>query len=160
MPFSTTTSLQYHTPKYRAFVIPVIFFFFFFLGGGGGGGGGGNRFGFYGPFKNILHIEPIVHQRWEKTRTRGKTTWPSVSRTWLSHMWPERGSNHSGEKPNGLGVSYLLGYGGRHPPCYLTPYLSKVLGQPGLNKQCRTRSECGIWSGSPLFATLLAVLIH
>ena len=24
-------------------------------------------FGFYGPFKNISHIEPIVHQRWAKT---------------------------------------------------------------------------------------------
>ena len=35
----------------------------------------------------------------ENRRTRRKTTWPSVSRTWLSHMWPERGSNHSGEKP-------------------------------------------------------------
>ena len=40
----------------------------------------------------------------ENWRTRGKTTWPSVSRTWLSHMWPEQGSNHSGEKPNGLRV--------------------------------------------------------
>ena len=30
-------------------------------------------------------------------------------------MWPERGSNHSGEKPNGLSqLSYPLGYGG--PP--------------------------------------------
>ena len=46
-------------------------------------------------------------------RTQGKTTWPSVSRTWLSHMWPERGSNHSGEKPNELSqLSYPLGYGG------------------------------------------------
>ena len=41
----------------------------------------------------------------ENRRTRRKTTWPSVSRTWLSHMWPERGSNHSGEKPNGLRVN-------------------------------------------------------
>ena len=32
-------------------------------------------------------------------RTRRKTTWPSISRTWLSHIWPEQGSNHSGEKP-------------------------------------------------------------
>ena len=29
----------------------------------------------------------------ENRRTRRKTTWPSVSRTWLSHIWPERGSN-------------------------------------------------------------------
>ena len=44
----------------------------------------------------------------ENRRTRGKTTWPSVSRTWLSHMWPERGPNHSGEKPNGLRVNYPI----------------------------------------------------
>ena len=37
----------------------------------------------------------------ENRRTRRKTTWPSVSRTWLSHIWPERGSNHSSEIPNG-----------------------------------------------------------
>ena len=41
----------------------------------------------------------------ENRRTRGKTTWPSVSKTWLSHMWPERGLNHSNEKPNGLRVN-------------------------------------------------------
>ena len=29
--------------------------------------GGGRGFGFYGPFKNISHIEPIIHQRWAKT---------------------------------------------------------------------------------------------
>ena len=44
----------------------------------------------------------------ENQRTRRKTTWPSVSRTWLSHIWPERGSNHSGEKPNGLRVNSLI----------------------------------------------------
>ena len=33
----------------------------------------------------------------ENRRTRGKATWPSVSKTWLSHMWHKRGSNHSGE---------------------------------------------------------------
>ena len=31
----------------------------------------------------------------ENRRIRWKTTWQSVSRTWLSHMWPERGSNHA-----------------------------------------------------------------
>ena len=41
----------------------------------------------------------------ENQRTWGKTTWPSISRNLLSHMWPERGSNHSGEKPNGLRVN-------------------------------------------------------
>ena len=44
----------------------------------------------------------------ENRRTRRKTTWPSVSRTWLSHIWPEWGSNHSGEKPNGLRVNSLI----------------------------------------------------
>ena len=39
---------------------------------------------------------------------RRKTTWPSVSRTWLSHIWPEPGSNHSGEKPNGSRVNSLI----------------------------------------------------
>ena len=41
---------------------------------------------------------------------QGKNTWPSVSRTWLSHMGPERGSNHSGEQPNGLRVNSLIYY--------------------------------------------------
>ena len=44
----------------------------------------------------------------ENRSTRRKTTWPSVSRTWLSHIWPERGSNHSDEKPNGLRVNSLI----------------------------------------------------
>ena len=44
----------------------------------------------------------------ENWRTWRKTTWPSVSRTWLSHIWPKRGSNHSGEKPNGLRVNSLI----------------------------------------------------
>ena len=35
----------------------------------------------------------------ENRRIQGKTTWPSVSRVWLSHMWLEWGSNHSSEKP-------------------------------------------------------------
>ena len=47
----------------------------------------------------FIYIESIVHQRWSKT---GKTTGPSVSRSWLSIMQPEKGSNHSGEKPDGL----------------------------------------------------------
>ena len=41
----------------------------------------------------------------ENRRIRGKTTWPSVNRTWHSHIWPEQGSNHSSEKPNGLRVN-------------------------------------------------------
>ena len=36
----------------------------------------------------FTYIELIVHQRWAKTGVPGeKTTWPSVSRTRLSHMW-------------------------------------------------------------------------
>ena len=72
-----------------------FFFFFFFLGGGGWGGGGG-----FTALSRIFHL-----YRAEKRRTRGKTTWPSVSRARLSHMWPELGSNHSVEKPNGLRVN-------------------------------------------------------
>ena len=56
-------------------------------------------FGFYSPFKNISLNSSIVG---ENQRTRAKTTWPSISRIWLSHLWTERGSNHSSEKPNGL----------------------------------------------------------
>ena len=57
----------------------------------------------------LLYIEPIVHQRLAKTREPGeKNTWLSISRTWLSNMWPERGSNHSCEKPNGLGVNSTI----------------------------------------------------
>ena len=70
------------------------------------------------PFQEYFtYIEQIVHQRWRKLENPGKTTWPSISRTWLSHMWPEGGSNDSSEKPNGLRVSQLshsIGYGG--PP--------------------------------------------
>ena len=62
------------------------------------------------PFQEyFIYIEPIIHQRWAKTGEPGeKNTWPSVSRTWLSHMWPEWGSNHSSENPNGLRVSSLI----------------------------------------------------
>ena len=40
------------------------------------------------PFQEYFsYIQPIVHQRWAKTRgPRGKNHLPSVSRTWLSHM--------------------------------------------------------------------------
>ena len=52
----------------------------------------------------------------ENRSTRRKTTWPSVSRTWLSNIWPELGSNHSGEKSNGLRVNSLIhqATGARH----------------------------------------------
>ena len=58
------------------------------------------------PFQEYFtYIEPIVHQRGPNSENLGKNIWLPLSRTWLSHMWPERGSNHSGEKPNGLGVN-------------------------------------------------------
>ena len=67
-----------------------FFFFFVFL-----------WFRFYGPFKNISLIEPIVHQRWAKTgESAEKPLDHPVSITWLSHIWLKRGSIHSGEKPN------------------------------------------------------------
>ena len=63
-------------------------------------------------WKNIINLSSaelaqrvvMVKQRKPKKKknvighrsTPGKTTWPSVSRTWLSRMWSERGSNHSG----------------------------------------------------------------
>ena len=74
----------------------VIFFFFFLIW-------------VLWPFQEYFtYIETILHQRWAKTgEPAGKknNTWLSVSRTWLSHMWPEQGLNHSGEKPNGLRVN-------------------------------------------------------
>ena len=40
------------------------------------------------PFQEYFtYIEPIIHQRWAKTgEPGGKNTWPSLSRTWLSHV--------------------------------------------------------------------------
>ena len=63
--------------------LSVQFFFFFDLG--------------------FTALSRIFHIYWadrslkvgENRRTLGKkNTWPFVSRTWLSHMWPERNSNH------------------------------------------------------------------
>ena len=81
-----------------------IYFFFFW-------------FGFYGPFKNISLISSQLFikggQKLEKTgepRENHLTihtqtlAFPHVTRTWLSHMWPERGLSHSSEKPTGLRV--------------------------------------------------------
>ena len=72
-----------------------IVFFFFFL------------FGFYGPFKNISLIssQSFIKGGRKPENLEKKKHLPSVSRTWLSNMWPEQGSNHSGEKPNGLRVN-------------------------------------------------------
>ena len=93
----------------------TLFFFFFF-----------SFFSFFffiwvlQPFQEYFtYIKPIIHQNW------AKATWPSVSRTWLPHMWPEWGwttvvlfvlrfyglvnpINHSGENLNGLRISSLI----------------------------------------------------
>ena len=73
-----------------------IFFFFFDLG--------------FTALSRIFHLYRADRSSkvGENRSTRRKTTWPSVSRTWLSHIWPELGSNHSGEKPNGLRVNSLI----------------------------------------------------
>ena len=75
-----------------------FFFFFFFLDLG------------FTALSRIFHLYRAGRSSkvGENRRTRRKTTWPSVSRTWLSHIWPEPGSNHSGEKPNGLRVNSLI----------------------------------------------------
>ena len=56
--------------------LPKVFLFFFFL------------IWVLRPFQeHFTYIKPIVHQRLAKTREAGeKTTWPSISRTWLSHV--------------------------------------------------------------------------
>ena len=56
------------SPRATTAHLSTDFFFFFFL------------FGFYSPFKNISLISKVGENR----RTRRKTTWPSVSRTYLS----------------------------------------------------------------------------
>ena len=73
-----------------------FFFFFFDLG--------------FTALSRIFHLYRADRssKMGENRSTRRKTTWPSVSRTWLSHIWPELGSNHSGEKPNGLRVNSLI----------------------------------------------------
>ena len=70
-----------------------FFFFFFYLG--------------FMALSRIFHLYQADRSSkvGENRRTQGKTTWPSVSRTWLSHMWLEWGSNHSCEKPNGSRVN-------------------------------------------------------
>ena len=74
-----------------------LFFFFFFFDLG------------FTALSRIFHLYRADRSSkvGENRKTRRKTTWPSVSRTWLSHIWPERGSNHSGEKPNGLKILSL-----------------------------------------------------
>ena len=88
--------LTLKTPRKPASEIFFFFFFFFYLG--------------FTALSRIFHLYRADHSSkvGENRSTRRKTTWPSVSRTWLSHIWPELGSNHSGEKPNGLRVNSLI----------------------------------------------------
>ena len=81
---------------YSAVNLLRFFFFFFDLG--------------FTALSRIFHLYRANRSSkvGENQRNRRKTTWPSISRTWLSHIWPERGSNHSGEKPNGLRVNSLI----------------------------------------------------
>ena len=65
------------------------------------------------------HIKPIANPSSKvakNRRTLGKTAWPSINRTWLSHMRPEQGSNHNGE------LSYPPGYGGPLQMCYFPAF--------------------------------------
>ena len=84
--------------KLHSTVSDVSFFFFFFFDLG------------FTALSRIFHLYRADRSSkvGENRRTRRKTTWPSVSRTWLSHIWPEPGSNHSGEKPNGSRVNSLI----------------------------------------------------
>ena len=74
----------------RAFLISIYniwfcgdFFFFFDLG--------------FMALSRIFHLYWADHSSkvGKNRRTWRKTTWPSVSRTWLSHVRLEQGSNHS-----------------------------------------------------------------
>ena len=61
--------------------LSILFFFFFDLG--------------FTALSRIFHLYRADRSSkvGENRRTRRKTTWPSVSRTWLSHIWPK--SEHS-----------------------------------------------------------------
>ena len=85
--FAVQKLLTFFQQKISEYCI-YIFFFFFDLG--------------FTALSRIFHLyrADCSSKVGENRRTRRKTTWPSVSRTWLSHIWPELRSNHSGEKPN------------------------------------------------------------
>ena len=84
------------THSHKGIFFFFFFFFFFDLG--------------FTALSRIFHLyrADCSSKVGENRRTQRKTTWPSVSRTWLSHIWPEPGSNHSGEKPNGSRVNSLI----------------------------------------------------
>ena len=93
---TTKLGLWAYIGSYRLIFFFFFFFFFFDLG--------------FTALSRIFHLYRADRSSkvGENRSTRRKTTWPSVSRTWLSHIWPELGSNHSGEKPNGLRVNSLI----------------------------------------------------
>ena len=70
-------------------MIFFFFFFFFFLWGGGARGdeGGEGVRGGCGPFRHLSLISSRSFiKNGRKPENPGKTTRPSVSRTWFSHM--------------------------------------------------------------------------
>ena len=53
------------------------------------------------PFQEYCtYIEPIVNQRWVKARVPGEKPPNLPVQNLASHMCPEQGSNHSGERSN------------------------------------------------------------
>ena len=48
----------------------------------------------------FTYIKPIVNQRWVKTGVSGEKLPNLPVQNLASHMCPERGSNHSGERSN------------------------------------------------------------
>ena len=60
------------------------------------------------PFQEYFtYIEPIVNHRLAKTGVPGEKPPDLPVQNLASHMCPERGSNNSGERSNGLRVSAL-----------------------------------------------------
>ena len=91
-----TKVTDYQSLPFSELFFFFIFFLFFYFG--------------FTVLSRIFHFYQADYssKAGENERTLGRTTRPSVSRTSLSHMWPERGSNHSCEKTNGLRVSSLI----------------------------------------------------
>ena len=53
------------------------------------------------PFQEyITYIEPIINQRWAKTRVPVEKPPDLLVQNLASHTFPERGSNHSDERSN------------------------------------------------------------
>ena len=93
--FSLNPMLVYQHPCSKLKLKELHFFFFFFLILG------------FTALSRIFHLYRANHSSkvGKNRRTRGKTTWPSVRRTWLFHMWPKQGLKYSSEKSYGLRVN-------------------------------------------------------